>query len=118
MVSQRSARSAASTRRWSNANWRVWLSRLRVRGERRDGKRLEMKPMRWLLLFAGAIVVAGCSFLAVQTAPQKTASRDRTEAARKADELFWATLHGGHYDEIRGSQDIERAPYVVVVCTG
>ena len=71
-----------------------------------------MNPMRWVFLFASAIVVAGCGFLAVQTAPQKTASRDRSEAAQKADQLFWATLHGGRYDDITRALEVLTAAYL------
>jgi hypothetical protein len=42
----------------------------------------------------------GCGYMAVRSAPAKQASASRTEAALKADELFWQTLHAGRYEEI------------------
>jgi hypothetical protein len=42
----------------------------------------------------------GCGYMAVRSAPEKQASASRTEAALKADELFWQTLHAGRYEEI------------------
>src|SRR5882757_4528879 len=44
--------------------------------------------------------LAGCGYIAVTTAPQKKATPARTEAALKADGLFWDTLHGAKYDQI------------------
>ena len=43
------------------------------------------------------LALAGCAFMAERTAPPKQASMQRSEAARKADALFWATFHGGDY---------------------
>ena len=51
-----------------------------------------------LLLAAG--LAAGCTALAIWTAPEKTASAARTEAAERADALFWTTLHAGDYEGI------------------
>jgi tetratricopeptide (TPR) repeat protein len=51
------------------------------------------------LLFVTAALF-GCSYVAVRSAPAKEASDERTEAALKADELFWRTLHAGEYEEI------------------
>ena len=51
-----------------------------------------------LLLTAG--LAAGCTALAIWTAPEKTASAARTEAAERADALFWTTLHAGDYEGI------------------
>jgi hypothetical protein len=45
-------------------------------------------------------IAAGCAYMAVRTAAAKRASDSRTEAALKADELFWQTLHAGRYEEI------------------
>ena len=54
---------------------------------------------RWLAGSAVALL-AGCSFMAVQTTPAKVASTTRSAQSLKADELFWATLHGGDYEKI------------------
>ena len=52
-----------------------------------------------LALSAGA-VLGGCDYIAEQTVPGKKAASSRTDAAVKADELFWQTLHAGQYDRI------------------
>jgi hypothetical protein len=49
---------------------------------------------------ASAAVVAGCGAVAVQMAPAKVASTQRTPAALQADALFWSTLHAGRYEGI------------------
>ena len=63
------------------------------------------------LTFAPAIL-AGCSLLAVATAPAKQAVRDRTELASRADEVFWSTLHQGRYDDIGKALDLMTAAYL------
>ena len=59
-----------------------------------------MRLKLWVDTLACAALLAGCSFIAIQTAPQKAASSTRTEAAIKADALFWDTLHKGTYEQI------------------
>src|SRR5256885_1137074 len=71
-----------------------------------------MNPVRRLIIAASAVALAGCSFFAIQSAPQKTPSIIRTDAAQKADALFWATLHGGRYDEITRSLDTLTSAYL------
>lgn len=51
-------------------------------------------------LAAMAALAAGCAAIAIWAAPEKTAGATRTEAAERADALFWRTLHGGDYDGI------------------
>ena len=71
-----------------------------------------MNPGRWLVVVGGAALLAACSFVAVQTAPQKTASAVRTEASIKADQLFWSTLHGGRYEDIGRTLEVLTAAYL------
>jgi hypothetical protein len=52
------------------------------------------------VLLLAAAFAAGCTAIAVWTAPEKTASTTRTEAAERADTLFWMTLHAGDYEGI------------------
>jgi hypothetical protein len=65
-----------------------------------------------------ALLVAGdpgCALwdrLAVMTAPKKEAIASRSEAATKADELFWNTFHNGEYDEIQSSLEVLTAAYL------
>ena len=56
---------------------------------------------RYPRLAASAVaLLAGCSFMAVQTAPAKVAATTRSAQSLQADELFWATLHVGDYEKI------------------
>lgn len=50
--------------------------------------------------FAASAVLSGCGYIAVETAPAKQASASRTDAAAKADALFWQALHAGEYENI------------------
>jgi tetratricopeptide (TPR) repeat protein len=47
-----------------------------------------------------AATLAGCGYLAVQSATPKRAATVRTDAAVRTDALFWQTLHTGDYDNI------------------
>ena len=58
------------------------------------------------------ILAAGCSSLAVWSAPDKTASAQRTPAAQQADALFWQTLHAGAYDQISPALTALKAAYL------
>jgi uncharacterized protein YceK len=71
-----------------------------------------MNAKRWLVVLAAVTVLVGCSFVAIHAAPQKTASSTRTEAAQKADTLFWSTLHSGRYDEIGQALDALTSAYL------
>jgi hypothetical protein len=65
-----------------------------------------VKPKTYVVaaLVALAIAVAAGwwqrAALAVWLAPPKTASNVQTEAAKRANEKFWAALHGGRYEEL------------------
>jgi hypothetical protein len=59
-----------------------------------------------------AASVAGCSALAVATAPAKQAANDDSPAAKQAEAFFWSTLHGGRYDEIGPALDKLQAAYL------
>jgi hypothetical protein len=56
--------------------------------------------------------LSGCASLAIATAPAKTAKHDDSPQARAADETFWSTLHGGHYDQIGKALDQLEATYL------
>lgn len=45
----------------------------------------------------GLLVLTGCEWAAIQSAPEKTADPAQTELSRKARETFWAALHAGDY---------------------
>ena len=59
-----------------------------------------------------AVALGGCTFMAVQTAPAKLASTDRTALAKQADGLFWQTLHSGNYDGIARALEVQTAAYL------
>ena len=59
-----------------------------------------------------SLVVASCGFVAVSTAPAKTAVTQRSEAALRADGLFWQTLHSADYDAIPAALVAVQAAYL------
>jgi len=50
--------------------------------------------------------------IAVVLAPEKQAAKSRSEAALKADELFWQIFHGGEYEKIQSTLDVLTAAYL------
>ena len=64
------------------------------------------------LAAAAALLLGGCAYLAVQTAPAKPAAATRSEAALRADALFWQTLHGGDYDSIERAMRAVKGAYL------
>ena len=64
-----------------------------------------------LLIVGGA----GCALwerIAVMAAPKKKSAASRSEAASKADELFWDTFHKGEYDKIQDALEVLTAAYL------
>jgi hypothetical protein len=59
-----------------------------------------------------ALAPAGCSAVAVATAPAKRAVADESPAAKDADSTFWATLHAGRYDDIAPALDKLEGAYL------
>jgi uncharacterized protein YceK len=59
-----------------------------------------------------ASTLSGCGFVAEVSAPRKQASIQRSSAALKADEMFWATLHSGNYQNIQPVLETEAAAYL------
>lgn len=57
-----------------------------------------MKSGLWTLACLGCL--CGCSNVAVWSSPQKEPAPLVTPEATKANDLFWETFHGGHYDQI------------------
>ena len=55
----------------------------------------------FLAIALGAVVLTNTQRIAVWSAPQKQAAKSRSEAAQKADELFWQTFHQGEYEKIQ-----------------
>jgi hypothetical protein len=64
------------------------------------------------LVVIGALVWLMWERIAVATAPKKVAAEMRNEAAQKADELFWATFHGGKYEGIDAALQALTAAYL------
>ena len=75
-----------------------------------------MTRLRNALLGTGALLatlaLSSCGYVAVQMAPAKTAVAQRSEAALRADGLFWQTLHGGAYDAIPAALVAVQAAYL------
>lgn len=75
-----------------------------------------MKIVIVLFLVVLAVIGAGVWMLwpriAVLAAPRKQATVARSEAAVKADELFWNTFHGGDYDHIQSALEVLTAAYL------
>jgi hypothetical protein len=69
-----------------------------------------MKPS--ILLAVCCVMLASCGYLAEHTAHPKSAAGARTKAALDADALFWATFHGGKYDQIQPALEAETAAYL------
>src|SRR5260370_42667427 len=61
---------------------------------------------------AVALLAGGCARLAVWSAPAKAPSLERTPAARRADDLFWRTLHDGDYDKTPAALSALQAAYL------
>ena len=61
---------------------------------------------------AAATLLAGCTFMAVQTAPAKPPAATRSETALRADTLFWKTLHDGDYDGISRAMQAVKGAYL------
>ena len=64
------------------------------------------------LLLIGAGVWMFWDRIAVMVAPAKEAAAVRSEAAVKADDLFWTTFHGGDYEGIDRSLEALTAAYL------
>jgi tetratricopeptide (TPR) repeat protein len=75
-----------------------------------------MKKTGIAIVVALVIIGAGAWALrdriAVAVAPKKQAIASRSEAASKADELFWSTFHGGDYDNIANALAALTAAYL------
>ncbi|MEZ4736475.1 MAG: hypothetical protein R3E79_56030 [Caldilineaceae bacterium] len=65
-----------------------------------------------LIIAIGVLGWTNRNRIAVQLAPQKQATTERSEAALAADERFWATFHGGEYDKIQPALDALTAAYL------
>lgn len=68
--------------------------------------------MLGLLVLGGAVGWLARDRIAIMVAPRKEAVASRSEAATRADELFWNTFHGGQYDGIQGALEALTAAYL------
>jgi hypothetical protein len=76
---------------------------------------MKLRNLLWSALVVGASVTAlltGCATLAIWSAPEKKASAERTDSAKRADDLFWKTLHDADYDHIGEALVAETAAYL------
>ncbi|MCC2644045.1 MAG: hypothetical protein K0S45_4458, partial [Nitrospira sp.] len=68
-----------------------------------------MKPIVALLLIAVVIGIGIWALwdrIAVMAAPKKQVIAIRSEAASKADEVFWDTFHNGQYTRIQPALEV------------
>ena len=72
-----------------------------------------MSTSAWISCsIACAALLSGCGFMAVQTAPAKTAVAARSDSALRADALFWQTLHNSDYDGISKAMQAVKGAYL------
>ncbi len=72
-----------------------------------------MRPMaRFLLPVLCIFVMGACDFLAVHSAPEKTANPATTQLSEKAKDTFWAALHGGRYEQLPETLRLLTAAYL------
>ncbi len=64
------------------------------------------------IIAVGALVLTNRDRIAVWAAPKKQAAQARSEAAEKADELFWQTFHQGEYEKIPQALEVLTAAYL------
>lgn len=76
------------------------------------GDRMMSGTRSTLALAVATLLLAGCSTLAISTAPAKPASTQRSELAKQADALFWQVLHGGRYQDIGRALEVHTAAYL------
>ena len=65
-----------------------------------------------LAIALGAVVLTNTDRIAVWQAPKKQAAKSRSEAAQKADEVFWQTFHQGEYEKIPQALEVLTAAYL------
>lgn len=67
---------------------------------------------RILAIIALVSTVSACEKIAVMSTPPKHAAASQSALADKAEQYFWNTLHGGHYDNIHHSLYLLTAAYL------
>lgn len=72
-------------------------------------KQIPRSTMGLVLCLLGS---AGCATFAIAAAPSKHAAKDTSDAAASAERAFWATFHGGHYEDIGGALEQLEAVYL------
>ncbi len=71
-----------------------------------------MNTKKFISAIAVSSFLAACANLAVESAPKKQAATQRSDAAIKADALFWDTLHNGKYENIQDALEVLTAAYL------
>lgn len=56
--------------------------------------------------------LSGCSYIAIEAAPQKKLTSVRSAAALDADLRFWDVFHGGRYEEIQPTLELLTRAYL------
>lgn len=63
-------------------------------------------------LMAVALLGAGCASMAINAAPKKKANPVQSAFSKKANDAFWAALHGGHYADIPRVKELLQRAYM------
>lgn len=80
--------------------------------KRQINKKIALVTALLLIIVVGTVVLTNTDRIAVQVAPKKQAATSRSEAAIKADDLFWQAFHQGEYDKIPQALDVLTAVYL------
>jgi uncharacterized protein YceK len=65
-----------------------------------------------MTVIVAGLTLAGCGYIAEHTVARKAAATTRSAEALRADELFWATFHGGKYEQIQPALEAETTAYL------
>lgn len=71
-----------------------------------------MNTKNFLAIMMAGSILAGCAYTAEKLAPGKQPEAQRSDAAIKADALFWDTLHNGKYENIQNALEVLTAAYL------
>ncbi|HET7833019.1 MAG TPA: hypothetical protein VFK88_08660 [Gallionella sp.] len=72
----------------------------------------QMNTRCFFAIIAISSALAACTNMAVESAPKKQTATQRSDAAIKADALFWDTLHNGEYEKIQNALEVLTAAYL------
>lgn len=80
--------------------------------KRKTNKKTFLVIIILVAIALGTVALTNTDRIAVQLAPKKQAATSRSEAAQKADEIFWQTFHQGEYEQIPQALEVLTAAYL------